>query len=1050
MNMDHIFELNEKSIETLRNHLFPLIAQGEAILFLGAGASQSERRYLCADIIRLYSDKIGANLGTDDLVEFVDMISSNPEYDRNDFDEFIVSMLSKLQPTETHKIIARLNWKEIITTNCDLVIERAFDQLAGTSAENLKMKAIRRVSEYFYRPSNDEVKYVKLNGCVSDRSDYPLIFSSRDFDTANGFYRTVLSTIENLSPKCALLTIGYSFSDPFAKKFLTRFDKFNRNRRWMISVDPFVEKAQLPFFSEKKICIIRLSAAEFFDQYAAWERETVDDLTRRTNLIFADREKNRLTVPHYVLKRIGQGIVQLWDDGRYPFISPEDFYRGEVPTYDVVKKNIDVVKVSVVTKTVEKVRNILGEPHELVPILILAGGYGIGKSTLAYRIVHELTSDPTFDALAFEVGDHERLGAADLGELFAASKARNIILLFNGIEVDSVFKSLMGLRMRLSMEQFHSFNLLILASIRENILQKFTTTDVYNEFTIVDVGSGFTTSEASDLVQKLGDAGIMKYRDARERNSIASKVVSDYKGDTFISLISLVSNSNHSHFLQSAYNQLSKKAQQAFLYVSLLYRYGILTPAALLQRILSITWDEFRTEILEYDSKGILIQEEHKTQGTDPDLYIRTKHPIVSNELVKLILPNEDAQFLRYQTLLRKLSYGSTGAKLAVDLLKAIRLDSHLSDAKLNALYDLCGEQLADDPHFALHYAINLQHRHDVSSLKRAIDIIMNAESLLPYRSDHLIHRRAVLYFELAKATYDTEKELSETREYIRNAMDLFEIKRLLDPFSHFSYVDYIKLGIWCLDKVLLLAEQRVHEMVRIENLIEEGKENILENQQLLAEVEANYLRTKYGESTEKYRDFVSSLLNKEELKPYGLILQYYQYERDKNLTALLQIVKELEGYFYLDYVAKALLKYYGNNLYLLEARQKMFDLIRGNRNLEQMEPVRTHFYSYIAEAYNRNFGYIWEHIDALRKKFHTLNLGARETWRDGETGEPALFDAIITRSDERGIHVKVSDLQRSFRTIPVPSHIFDLSIGSRHHVNLHFFLAGMKAELLD
>lgn len=169
-----------------------------------------------------------------------------------------------------------------------------------------------------------------------------------------------------------------------------------------------------------------------------------------------------------------------------------------------------------------------------------------------------------------------------------------------------------------------------MASIRENILNKYKNRHTYINTFELNIDKPFTEEEAKDLVEKLGGTGLVNFRDARERNQIVTKIINEYSGDTLVSLISLVSGSSHDQIVRDAYLQLTPLAQSAFLYTSLLYRFSIQMPASLLRSLLAKTWEELIVEVLQYDSKGILIQEEINSPGTNPDIYLHTKcnHPL--------------------------------------------------------------------------------------------------------------------------------------------------------------------------------------------------------------------------------------------------------------------------------------------------------------------------------------------------------------------------------------------------------------------------------------
>src|SRR5690349_8391234 len=148
MMVNHILSLDYNKNEDLAN-LFRSIAEGNTILFLGAGASVTgERRFLSQDIIEFYEDKKGIEWGIKDITEFVDVLSSNPKYSREEFDNYVDQCLRKLSVTESHTTIAKTPWRLIITTNYDLLIENAFAKIQGTHEEVSKIKTIHNIGQY--------------------------------------------------------------------------------------------------------------------------------------------------------------------------------------------------------------------------------------------------------------------------------------------------------------------------------------------------------------------------------------------------------------------------------------------------------------------------------------------------------------------------------------------------------------------------------------------------------------------------------------------------------------------------------------------------------------------------------------------------------------------------------------------------------------------------------------------------------------------------------------------------------------------------------------
>ena len=246
--MNHVLDIKAQ-IEDL-HPLFLSISEGNSILFLGAGASIGEKRFLSKEIIEYYEEYLGKQLNEKNITKFVDILSANPTFLRTHFDNEVEKMLRKYEVTEAHKIVASIRWREILTTNFDLLIERAYDEIKQSSLYSCDIVPIRELKDFNYRTSRDEVKYVKLNGCISDKGKYPLVFSSDDFAQKGSFYKNVLHDLKNLSDKILLLSAGYSFSDEFAVGLLEKFDSYNyRDRRWIYNIDPNPNLSALAYYT---------------------------------------------------------------------------------------------------------------------------------------------------------------------------------------------------------------------------------------------------------------------------------------------------------------------------------------------------------------------------------------------------------------------------------------------------------------------------------------------------------------------------------------------------------------------------------------------------------------------------------------------------------------------------------------------------------------------------------------------------------------------------------------------------------------------------------
>lgn len=1048
--MEHI--LNLKSQEKQLNSIFENIFEGNSILFLGAGASIGEdgRKYLSKQIIEYYEEYLGYSVGENDITKFLDILSSNPDFKRSHFDNEVEKMLRKYDVTNGHKIMASIPWKEIITTNYDLLVEQAFDKIKNSSNHVYDLKPIRSQNEYNYRNSADEIKYIKLNGCISDKSKYPLTFSSHDFKTQNSFYKKTLNDLKNLSERISFISAGYSFSDPFGKELIEKFDSYNfRDKKWILNIDPFPNEKALNYYSNKRIRIIKCTFIEFFSHYKNWEENINSQSRKKINI--TNSKNSLINVPFKLSEKLRHCLKQLNENTQEKYVKEIDFYKGEEPNYHLILRNVDVVKKEEIEKARNLINKVIAENHTtIIPTFFITGGFGIGKTTSTLRLIHEFSKNHNLDLIAFEITDFINIRTEYFVELFSLCSAKNIIIYCDEVEVESSFKIFIELRRELSIEQFNDFNLFFLVPIRENILEKYKNTRDIKKSYEINLTGKLNDEEIKDLLGKLKNSGIINYRDISERDQILKKIKNSYDNDSFITLLSIVSNGTHVNDLISAYNELSKDAQKAFLYTALVHRHKIHMPASILKNLIASDWDEFTNNVIKVEGKGILIQEKVNSIGTDPDVYFITKHSIIAEELINKLIPSKDKQFRLYEKIINSLEEGQRNSYLLVNLLKSFTRNNSYSIAKIDKLYDLGYNKLSEDPYYILNYSINLQFRDTEYDFKKALDLLIYAESLLEFRNHRFIHRRAMINFELAKLYYKQEQSLNYTITYLNEAESLFSTKQLFDPFSVYSYEGYIQMIIWQLRHIEFDKEEELQKRIQIQELFELGTNAVTEQIDRL-----HSLKTKYAEFLKNsienidYKAHLDELYSNYSLRPYACILLYsYNLELDTNESSqeCESLIHEMQEYLDNNEVVKFLFKYYGQNLHNPTNRSLLFNLVKYYPIVKDSNPLRFYFFNFMAESYNHNFHFGRESLREINAKYNGLNPEFHYIWKD-EHKNNYIFDGTIYNNPKNRFKViKVSRLQQTFKLIK--GDYSEINVGESVKVILHFYLYGIRAEI--
>lgn len=1044
--MEHILDIDDQ--EELLFPIFKNIKESNAILLLGAGASVGEKTYLSKDLIRYYEEKIDTKLNESNITRWIDILSANNNFNRSNFDNFVNDLLKKLPVTESHKILASIPWREIITTNYDLLVERAFDEIENTSSKMHEIKIIRSRQEYNYRESNSEIKYIKLNGCIQDKSKYPLAFSTDDFSKLSSFYKVVLNDLRNLSPNISFISIGYSYSDDFGKDLLQKFDSYNyRDKKWLINVDPYPNEAALSYYSQQKIQIIKCSFEKFFIKYKKWEEENLDLLAKKKYLSVRNNKDSVITLPSKLLINLDGKVKQLNSFTKDLYIKEKEFYEGEEPNYNIITRDVDVIKSSNLEDFQRTILKHLQSENEILPIFFVLGDFGIGKSTFCFRLIHEMSRREDIEMLAFEILDINNLRKEDLLELINKTPCKNVLLYCDQVEISSHYQSLLDIRLNLSIAQIQDKNIFFIVSIRENILEKYKLQK--NSLTNVvelKLNGHFNIEETKDLLEKLKKVNLVEYRDTYEQNRIIQKIEKEYNSDSFVSLMGIISSGKHIKDLIDSYHQLSKNAQSAFIYTALLHRYKILLPANWLKQIISMDWGEFTENIVKAEGKGILIQETKISYGTQPDLFFRTKHSLIAEKLINHFLSNKDKQYGLYERILGSVDPSTTTSYIVNDLLKTFKRFNVFSEVQINKLYDVTNNKMSDDPYFLLNYSINLQHRGGERFLKKALSILIYAESLLDRRNDKFIHRRAVLNYELADY-YCHKKDYSRAEYYIQESLELFNTKQHLDPCSSFSYVSYIKAIIWKIKNLEMDEEERIQLQIKIEDLLKYANTTVTSGFEKINAVYSEYIE--FLSASIEFSDYlihIEELYLNLKLRPYASILLYNYYAKTNDQDKMYRYLEELELYTDNFEVVKFLFNIYGESLYNEENRTKLIQLSRSFETIENDMPFRYNYFCFIAESYNNNFHKGNKYIHQLRRSYN-LNPSFHHLWKD-EDGNVKKFEAKIILQKGVFKDVRVSSLQTNIRLIK--GEYTKYEVGQIVNVSLHFYLYGLFAEIIE
>lgn len=1037
--------------------IFEKLFSKNGIAFLGAGASVTdEKKFLSKEIIDLYSAKINKNFGTYDIIKFVDILQQTEGLHRNDFDKFVVDRLNTLKPLVAHEIFASIPWKLIFTTNFDTLIEDSFQKVENSGATFNKLNVVRSKSQLNHFPSENEITYIKLNGCKMDLGNYPLVFSSEDFKNQRTFYKESLSRLKTLSSEIAFVSFGYSFTDDFSGYLFDLIDKQDfRQRRPIYCVDPYVNEDKLDYLKSRNINIIKMSFTEFFEAYQIWF-ESGHKSYEKSLQKFINPDKTKIQVNGNVRLALGNNIIQLGENyytGN--FISKKDFYNGEEPNYKVIISNYDIVRKKSLESLLSKINNYFNKENNktlIPPLLLVHGSFGIGKTTSVYRAIHEFLAART-DTVAFEILKPLELKHTSILNIIKESTATNYIFYCNNIESDSVYKQFNDLRIELASAQISTIKILFISSIRENILEKYKNISKLEiQHLIEDNFKGtYTDEELGLLIDNIKELGLINYRDLEEKKSIISQVKSKCSGEPFLMLYELIKNGEHHKSLEKAYNELDKDVKIAFKITALIHRFNMLCPVSLVKNALgNITWEDFTEKVIKGDGKNLLIQVHNNSTNDEPDIFFRIRHSMIAKVFIEKNIKDAELNSL-YKSIFSSLINSNYNSRFAIDLIKNIRIydEGRITEGQINNYFELAKNELISSSHFMLGYVTNIERNTEkISELigcLRQLELLENNDSLNS-RNHRIIHRKGSVCFKIAKILYKSKEPIDEIKEYLAHAEEWFDIKKRLDPGSDFSYVDYFKLLLWQFKNIKKSDEEKIELANKINKLYDEAKRILFTKLDVINELFKEFKSLIIKNDNE----FLELLKNKYQ-NPLSrvkatLALVYYYQEIQENDKANI-FIRELLNYQDDKDVVIFLFKYFGRNLYSSEYRSKFFEITRLNSFLEKEEPLRFYYYNYISEFYNYRYDSGKDFLMQItRIKQGKLNPDFFLSWFD-EEGYEKYFEATVF-VEKKYKQVKINALSKK---VPlVKGNYNDYSNGQTVFVALKFLFSGLQAEIVE
>lgn len=639
--------------------LLKAIREGDAVLFLGAGASAGAKdsqdkaapvgsdlaERIAAKFFPTYKDAAKANLSR--LGNWLESEGYVPE-----MQSFIKDELSELLPSSGQQFISKFRWYGIVTINYDDLIEKSYKD------NKMSKQSLIPILNDDYRVHNlirdrvNQVPYLKMHGCITHYLDTsaPFVISTKSFFKAP-INRKILfdEFLEYLASK-HIIFVGTSMADPDINAILEAAESFKNRKRHYI-IDPYILDMDQKSFESLGFRCFKMT----FDQFMA----ELDNLIPDSHKNIAGVVKIGHPIENYISshEKPTEDLLEfltydskLVDDttlysAHHKRYTAQNFYRGEDQEWFPILNNLDIER-----RVSEKIMDFINGPTEnLTNLVVLHGSAGDGKSILLKRLAWKIFKS---DKLCLFIGKGKIISSQDILELYKLVNQRIYIMID---DLTSYSQSILDL-----LEECRKNKILItiIGCARTNERNEFLG-DLRNYINREFLLERLDYKEIEELVDLLDKNDSLGSLSTVDKNSRVKYIQQVSKKVLLVLLYEVTSEGkNFDEIIIDEYRRINEdNARRLYLGICALNMFGVDVRAGLINRAFGISFEDFTERFFEPLERVISYSMDEQLK----DVLYKSRHPYIAKKVFEQALrhPKSRLDFLSPIMSLLNLGYAS-------------------------------------------------------------------------------------------------------------------------------------------------------------------------------------------------------------------------------------------------------------------------------------------------------------------------------------------------------------------------------------------------------
>ena len=764
--------------------------EGNIVLFLGSGASigathpQGKTPPTSTRLVEAICDEFLDNsFRSMSLASVSELAISESNLVR--FQQFIVSIFEDFRPARFHKLIPLLPWAAIVTTNFDLIIERAYQSVENrVQSLAVFLRDGEPIEPKLRVPGT--IPYLKLHGCITMTADpeVPLILTPEQYLTHKKKRERLFERTYSYMCDYPTVFAGQSLNDSDLRYMLMTLTARDDVRPRYYLVVPGLTAAEQRFWSSKRFTYIDSTFEQFIDTLHATVPASfrhVFAFTQPADHPLFSKFKTNANPKQIssLLSHLERDVTFVHSGLSTPTIDPKMFYRGYSVDFAPIVSELDVRR-TITDQFISDVMLSDESMRDRSELVVLKGHAGAGKSVALKRIAWD--SACLFDRLNLVLSPRSTLDYDTLLDLYRLTQER--IYLF--AEPASDFRDLI--------EHF------LTRAERDKIALTIVTAERFHEWNdqCDNLESYVTRSyslnyllpqEIEALLELLTKYKSLGHLQSLPRETQIEELSQRAGRQLLVVLHEATLGKPFSDIVLDEYNSItSPRAKSLYLTICILHRLGVQTRAGLIARVHSISFESFKNEFfdpLEYivfSAKDDIIR----------DYYYRARHQHIAELVFERVLITPQDRFDEYMRIVAALDVDYQADHDAMKgLTNARKLVELFGDpSMIRQFYAAARIKDPDNASLLQQEAISEMIR-DSGNLTRAEGLLTEAFQMAPYNKA-ILHSLSELELTRArKADHPVQRQ-----KFLKNAKSLSYkmINSTIDAYrSPYSYHTLIK-----------------------------------------------------------------------------------------------------------------------------------------------------------------------------------------------------------------------------------------------------------------